>query len=324
MDDCIFCRIVAGEIPTEIIASNDGAIAFADINPVTPEHLLVIPRRHITHLDAMTEDDRGSLADCMELIRDAAPTHKHLYVEKPLGVTAAAAQEAAELLRGRAALFHAGYHLREVPAHLALADLVRRGRIGELVRLRGRFTHGGLPGGIFREHAWMLDPARAGWGALGDLGVHLVDLLSLVADSPVVSVTAHVQPPRHAGRVDPWGEAMLRFDSGVIASVAAGWCEHGGPLVIEAFGSAGAAVAEGGALRVDPPGVLDAPLPDPVEPRAGAALDHFFAAIGGDSAAPLVSPDEAAAHCRILEAIYLAAGSERWVDLEEIKSCPAG
>ncbi len=72
MDDCIFCRIVAGEIPTEIIASNDGAIAFADINPVTPEHLLVIPRRHITHLDAMTEDDRGSLADCMELIRDAA------------------------------------------------------------------------------------------------------------------------------------------------------------------------------------------------------------------------------------------------------------
>ncbi len=72
MDDCIFCKIAAGEIPTEVIAANDGAIAFHDINPMAPVHLLVVPRRHVTNLDALTPEDRESVADCIELIRDAA------------------------------------------------------------------------------------------------------------------------------------------------------------------------------------------------------------------------------------------------------------
>ena len=50
MADCLFCRIVAGEIPADIVADNAGAIAFRDLNPVAPTHVLVIPREHLENV----------------------------------------------------------------------------------------------------------------------------------------------------------------------------------------------------------------------------------------------------------------------------------
>ncbi|CAN5706743.1 MAG: HIT domain-containing protein [Actinobacteria bacterium] len=47
MNDCLFCRLVAGEIPSERVAETEDTISFRDINPIAPEHVLVIPRMHI-------------------------------------------------------------------------------------------------------------------------------------------------------------------------------------------------------------------------------------------------------------------------------------
>jgi histidine triad (HIT) family protein len=54
---CLFCRIVNGEIPARKVLEDDDVVAFEDINPQAPTHVLVIPRRHIASLDAMTEGD---------------------------------------------------------------------------------------------------------------------------------------------------------------------------------------------------------------------------------------------------------------------------
>ncbi|OLD08871.1 MAG: histidine triad nucleotide-binding protein, partial [Deltaproteobacteria bacterium 13_1_40CM_3_69_14] len=51
MDDCIFCKIVAGKIPAKKLGENEGAIAFPDIKPEMPVHILVIPKRHLASLD---------------------------------------------------------------------------------------------------------------------------------------------------------------------------------------------------------------------------------------------------------------------------------
>ena len=51
MEDCIFCKIVAGQIPAKKVGENDGAIAFPDINPMAPKHFLVVPKRHVRSLD---------------------------------------------------------------------------------------------------------------------------------------------------------------------------------------------------------------------------------------------------------------------------------
>ena len=50
MSDCIFCKIAAGEIPAEIVYEDDAFVAFKDINPCAPVHLVVIPRRHVARL----------------------------------------------------------------------------------------------------------------------------------------------------------------------------------------------------------------------------------------------------------------------------------
>ena len=53
--DCVFCKIVAGEIPSDILYQDDEVIAFRDINPQAPVHLLIIPRAHIPSLTELTE-----------------------------------------------------------------------------------------------------------------------------------------------------------------------------------------------------------------------------------------------------------------------------
>jgi histidine triad (HIT) family protein len=54
-DDCLFCRIVRGEIPARLVAEGDDYVAFRDVNPQAPTHVLVIPREHIPSLDAARE-----------------------------------------------------------------------------------------------------------------------------------------------------------------------------------------------------------------------------------------------------------------------------
>ncbi len=61
--DCIFCRIAAGDAPADVVASSDHSVAFRDLSPQAPVHVLVIPRRHITDAAALAPDDGAQLAD---------------------------------------------------------------------------------------------------------------------------------------------------------------------------------------------------------------------------------------------------------------------
>ena len=61
MDDCLFCRIARGEIPSRKAYEDEDVLAFHDINPARPVHLLVIPKRHITSLQTVTEADEPVL-----------------------------------------------------------------------------------------------------------------------------------------------------------------------------------------------------------------------------------------------------------------------
>jgi histidine triad (HIT) family protein len=60
--DCIFCKIVAGELPAQIVAEDEHTIAFMDINPATRGHLLVIPREHAVDLLTINRDDLLAVA----------------------------------------------------------------------------------------------------------------------------------------------------------------------------------------------------------------------------------------------------------------------
>lgn len=59
--DCIFCKIVAGEIPSKKIYEDDHVLAFHDINPIAPAHALVIPKKHIQDVLGFNQDDAETL-----------------------------------------------------------------------------------------------------------------------------------------------------------------------------------------------------------------------------------------------------------------------
>jgi histidine triad (HIT) family protein len=59
--DCLFCKIAAGDIPAKVVYQDDEIVAFRDIHPAAPTHLLVIPRRHLTGLAAADPDDQALL-----------------------------------------------------------------------------------------------------------------------------------------------------------------------------------------------------------------------------------------------------------------------
>ena len=70
--DCLFCRIVAGEVPSDPVHDDDDVIAFRDIAPRAPTHVLVIPRRHIPDVHALTESDGDLLAKLFTAVRQVA------------------------------------------------------------------------------------------------------------------------------------------------------------------------------------------------------------------------------------------------------------
>jgi histidine triad (HIT) family protein len=65
--DCIFCRIVRGEIPSRKVYEDDELLAFHDINPVAPMHVLVIPKRHLSTLYDASEEHRHALGSMLVL-----------------------------------------------------------------------------------------------------------------------------------------------------------------------------------------------------------------------------------------------------------------
>lgn len=72
MADCLFCKILAGEVPSKEVVSTSRTYVFHDINPAAPVHVLVIPREHITNASEIGPDHGDILAEMMTTARDVA------------------------------------------------------------------------------------------------------------------------------------------------------------------------------------------------------------------------------------------------------------
>ncbi len=76
MSDCLFCKIVNKEIDSKIVYENDFVIAFNDINPVAPVHVLVIPKIHIKDLNEVGDENEKYIIECMKAIKEVAKITK--------------------------------------------------------------------------------------------------------------------------------------------------------------------------------------------------------------------------------------------------------
>ena len=70
--DCIFCKIIAGQIPSDVIYTDDKVIAFRDISPMAPVHLLIVPREHIVSLNDISEHETPLVGHMVQVAKQLA------------------------------------------------------------------------------------------------------------------------------------------------------------------------------------------------------------------------------------------------------------
>jgi predicted dehydrogenase len=253
-----------------------------------------------------------------ELVAAAAGAGKDLFVEKPLGIAGRDAWAMAEAVERAGVRFQTGYFMRGQPINLFLREQIRRGSFGTITRVRLTNCHNGALRGLFdTDWRWMTDPAVAGFGGFGDLGSHALDLLLwLLGDGATVTeVTARTgNATQRYGDCDEYGEGMLRFADGPIATIAAGWVSPASPITHEISGTGGSAVVVNGELYLQSERVAGAdgkrPWRDLPEMQPHAFELFLDALVGQD--VPLIGVREAARSSAVMEALYAAARHGGW------------
>jgi predicted dehydrogenase len=271
----------------------------------------------VTDLDAIWKDPEiKGVVVCSEtnrhldLVKAAAKAGKHMFVEKPLGITAKESDAMAKAIDGAGLLFTTGYFMRTSPQHLFLKEQVAKGAFGKITRVSGWNCHSGSLGGWFdTEWRWMADPKQSGVGGFGDLGTHSLDILMwMFGEVEAVDAEIKVVTGRYEN-CDETGQGMIWFKSGMVGTLAAGWVDVANPVTLLISGTEGHAVILNDQLYFQSKHVEGADGKQPWKqlPAADPApLDQFVDAVSGQSR-PLVTPREAAARVTVMEAMYRAS-----------------
>lgn len=102
MDNCIFCKIIAGEIPSTKVYEDETVYAFNDISPIAPVHVLIIPKQHIAKLEDITEENSGVISHIFEV---AAKIAKDMGLQNGFRVVSNCGEDAGQTV------FHIHFHL---------------------------------------------------------------------------------------------------------------------------------------------------------------------------------------------------------------------
>src|SRR5262245_46470515 len=77
MADCLFCSIVAGDIPSDVVAETETAFAFRDVNPQAPLHVLVVPRTHVANVAELADAEPETVAELVRVARQVVTDAGH-------------------------------------------------------------------------------------------------------------------------------------------------------------------------------------------------------------------------------------------------------
>jgi predicted dehydrogenase len=254
-----------------------------------------------------------------DLVLAAAKAGKNIFAEKPMGITASESREMADAIEKAGVIFTTGYFMRTDAKHLFLKGEIAKGNFGTITRVRGSNCHNGSLGGWFdTDWRWMADPKIAGVGAFGDLGTHKLDILMWLFGD-IAAVTADIRPVTHRyGDCDETGEALIRFQNGIIGTLAAGWVDIADPVQLLISGTKGNAAIVNGQLFYKSEKVSGSDIHNPwtdLPPSPPEPMDQFLDAVAGAKNEPLVTPREAAARVIVMEAMYKASRKQEWVKI---------
>lgn len=192
----------------------------------------------------------GSLEELLELNLDAVSictsndTHAelalralhagmHVLCEKPMAVTVEECQRMMDAAKAKGKILMVGNNQRLTAAHQKARKLIQEGAIGKVLSFETVFVHGGPDRWTGKENPWFYDREKAGLGALGDLGIHKLDLLHHLLGEDIAAVTGRMEtldkayPDGTKIGVEDNVWAILETEHGIIGSMHAGWTCYG-------------------------------------------------------------------------------------------------
>jgi predicted dehydrogenase len=177
-----------------------------------------------------------------EQVVACAKAGKHVFCEKPLGMTVKEAQGMITACKRRKVLLGAAFMMRFLSQHQAALQLIKDGKLGKPVYARAQLSCWYPP----MKGAWRQDPKKGGGGSLMDMGGHCIDLLEMFF-GPVKSVSCIVRSNVHKYKSEDSAVAMLEFKNGAIGTVDTFFCipDSSSKNLLELYGSKGSILAKG-------------------------------------------------------------------------------
>lgn len=262
------CR-AAGSLPELLRADDVEGVVFA-----TP---------HTAHLDH---------------VRLAAATGRHVFVEKPLALTAAEAGAAVAVANQAGVVLMVGHQRRRQGPNRRIKQMIDDGSLGSLLLAEATFT---VPSGY--PATWRSSRDETPLGAMTGLGVHMVDTFHYLL-GPITQVAAFSRPVVEGQPLDHATGLLLQFASGAVGTLL---CSHFAPATnrVAVYGTGGAAVADGDGTRLvvqragEPAGrevevAAGDPLAEQMAEFAGAVRGEVLVETGGREALAVVAVMEAA------------------------------
>ncbi|TSB45489.1 Gfo/Idh/MocA family protein [Alkalicoccobacillus porphyridii] len=171
----------------------------------------------------------------------AAKAGAHVLCEKPMATSIEDAQEMISAAKENNVQLMIGHNQRLMPPHVKAKEVLASGKLGKVLTFKTNFGHGGPDAwSVQGDTSWFFDRSKAFVGAMGDLGVHKIDLIRWLLSEEVTEVAAFVETLDKQGDVDDNATCLLRMESGAIGTMAASWtyykgednttsiyCEHG-------------------------------------------------------------------------------------------------
>lgn len=264
----------------------------------------------------------GTTAQHDNLVVHAAQAKKNMFVEKPLATTAAEANRIYTAIKENGVLFQTGHFMRCDPLNRFIKQELDAGNLGTITRARHSNCHSGAMGGWFdKDYRWFFQKDQAGGGGFYDLGCHSVDIL-VYFFGPIESATAALAPKTiKYPQIDEYGEGLLKFKNGVLATVAGAWVDVANPVSCLISGTEGHLHVVDGKLfytsqKTKVPGSDGRQPIDPAHFPAAlpGPFELFFDVLAGKQDKSALIPIEDALNvARAMDAMYQADRLAQWV-----------
>jgi len=274
-------------IPEGIVpASNAELVAVFDVNPSANEEVACqFNAKPATSLDELLRCDIDAvyIATPPNVHPDqtlaCADAGKHVFCEKPLGISVADAEAMAAACDHANVQLGTAFMMRFLTQHRAALQLIQEGKLGQLVFGRAQLSCWYPP----MRGAWRQNPVISGGGSLIDMGSHCLDLLEMFF-GPVSSLSCFTNRTVHSYASEDSALVSLRFANGALGSVDAFFCmpDEASQNRLELYGSLGSILAQG-TIGQDAQGAMTACLQDGA---AGYAAQQNRSAHGGGTINP--------------------------------------